>query len=729
MIAVADRRNASAVWRRTPLIALITAGLLLLAGLVIALDGERAYKAQKQDEADVQARILASTVAAALVFNDRDAAQEYVNALRANLEIEAVAVYDASGSLFVAYTSTPDALVPPRVSGASSGPDGDRFVVTVPVVHGSSTVGTIYLRTITESITRQLERYGIIALLVTMVFLVLVVLGIAQTALSRANANLEGRVKERTSAVEEANRQLMQESIERERAQEEERKAQAQFRFLFANNPLPMWVYDLGTLRFLEVNDAALAKYGYSRGEFIDMQITAIRPEEDVDRLLDDIQNPRSALQQASPWRHRIKNGDIIDVEVSSHRLPWNGREAALVVAEDVTDRKRLEEQLRQSQKMEAVGRLTGGIAHDFNNLLGIITGNLDLLIEHVEGDAEATELAEEALGGALRGAELTQRMLAFARKQPLQPKVIDLNEALPGMSTMLKRTLPENIAVETAPGKNLWLTLVDKSQVEDAILNLAVNARDAMPEGGRLFIETANIPLDEEYTSEQVEVAAGDYVMLSISDTGTGMTPETIERAFEPFFTTKPTGKGTGLGLSMVYGFVKQSGGHIRIYSELGVGTSVKLYLPRAQNSDGPATHDPGTNATEDIKGHETILVVEDDARLRTVTVKVLKELGYTVHEADGAPAALEVLQNLEKVDLVFSDVVMAGSMTGFDLAAAIRERRPGLHILLTTGYSEIFVKEDRPETSIEFINKPYRRRDLALRVRAILDETGKIA
>ncbi|MDB5396666.1 MAG: domain S-box protein [Rhodospirillales bacterium] len=717
-----DRSKKWGIWKRTPAIARIAAVVLLLAGIGIALDREQSSRDQKIDEVGVQAQILASTVSAALVFLDRDAAQEYVNALQANAEVDAAVIYDANGAPFVSYSRTSDAPIPTVAPAGKSHLEDDHLIVTAPVTHDASTIGSVYLRIITESAMRRLERYGLIVLLVTMASLVLGVLSVAQAALTKANLGLEDRVKERTTAFEATNRQLLREIAERERAQELERETQAQFRFLFANNPLPMWVYDLETLHFLEVNEAALTKYGYSRSEFAEMRITAIRPAEEIKRLIDDMENRQTALQYSGSWLHRKKNGRIINVEISSHRLPWNGRQAALVVAEDVTERKNLEEQLRQSQKMEAVGRLTGGIAHDFNNLLGIITGNLDLLIERIEGDPESAELAEEALGGALRGAELTQRMLAFARKQPLHAKIIDLNEALPGMASMLKRTLRENIAVEVARAEGLWLTLVDKSQVEDAILNLAVNARDAMPDGGRLLIETANVRLDEEYASQNVDVTAGDYVMLAITDSGSGMTPETIGRAFEPFFTTKPTGQGTGLGLSMVYGFVKQSGGNIGIYSEIGVGTSVKLYLPRSQE-DEASRDDARTSPEVSAKGHETILVVEDDAKLRSVTVKVLKELGYSVREADGAQSALEILENVTDVSLVFSDVVMAGSMTGFDLAAAVKEHYPGLKILLTTGYSEIFLKEDGVDRSLEFINKPYRKHDLAAKVRAILD------
>ena len=399
----------------------------------------------------------------------------------------------------------------------------------------------------------------------------------------------------------------------------------------------------------------------------------------------------------------------------------------ARTLEDRVTQRSReLEEanqQLRQAQKMEAIGRLTGGIAHDFNNLLGVITTNLDLLIERIERDTESTELAREALGGALRGAELTQRMLAFARKQPLQPKPVDLNELLPGMATILKRTLGGNIEVEVIPGEALWPALCDRSQVEDAILNLSINARDAMPDGGRLIVETANTRLDEDYTRAQDNLASGDYIMLAVSDTGTGMSPEIIERAFEPFFSTKPTGRGTGLGLSMIYGFAKQSGGHVKIYSELGHGTTVRLYLPRAMDR-ASAAPDGTSVRTAQPRGHETILVVEDDPNLRLVVIRLLRGLGYLVREAENAETALAVLAADPEIALLFTDIVMPGGMTGLDLAMAALERRSDLKVLLTSGYSESFVTNGNGGLQGVFlVSKPYRKQDLAARLREILD------
>jgi DNA-binding response OmpR family regulator len=383
-----------------------------------------------------------------------------------------------------------------------------------------------------------------------------------------------------------------------------------------------------------------------------------------------------------------------------------------------------VEQQLRQAQKMEAIGQLTGGVAHDFNNLLGIVTGNLDLLIERLEGDPFALELAQEALEGALRGATLTQRMLAFARKQPLQPKLTDLNEALVAMTGILTRALREDITIAISPAEDLWAAFCDKHQVEDVILNFAINARDAMPDGGKLLIETANAQLDEEYAALNIDVTVGDYVMLAVTDSGTGMPPEVIERAFDPFFTTKSTGKGTGLGLSMVYGFAKQSGGHVKIYSEVGHGTTIKLYLPRAAKEAGSPPIEARRQAPVRAAENETILVVEDDPGLRQVAVKLIADLGYAVRQAENPKDALAILAVDEGIDLVFSDIVMPGGMTGVNLAAIVKDLYPAIRVLLTTGYSEVFIKsEDGNTQQTELISKPYRKQDLAEKIRSMLD------
>jgi len=723
MVPLEHRIKKPDFWRPAPVIALTTAVLLLLAGIGMAAYAERSYKTQKIDQVSVQARILASTVSAALSFKDRDAAQEYVDALGANPEIQAAALYDERGTLFTSYSRMPGDTLPKSIQAAKPQLAHEHLTIVAPVFQGGSFLGFVYLRTITEPIASRLERYGIVALLVVMTSLVVIVLGAAHMVLSNTNSELESRVHERTAALETANRQLQEEIGERKRIQELELETQARFRFLFANNPLPMWVYDLDTLRFLEVNHTASMKYGYSSEEFAEMSISDIRPIEDVGRLIENVETRQTALQQSGPWRHRKKDGGIITVEISSHILNWDGRRAALVVAEDITERKNLEQQLRQAQKMEAVGRLTGGISHDFNNLLGIIMGNLDLLMERVGNDAESAELAREALEGAQRGAELTKRMLAFARMQPLQPKIVDLNEILPGMTAMLQRTLREDISVDMAPVSGLWPARCDKSQVEDAILNLAINARDAMPHGGKLLIETANACLDEEYAMRHADVTAGDYVMLAVTDSGTGMAPDVIERAFEPFFTTKPAGQGTGLGLSMVYGFARQSGGHVKIYSELGHGTTVRLYLPRNRQDGDASAETEWDDKAALADNHETVLVVEDDTRLRRVAVKLLTELGYAVHESDSAQHALGLLEDDRSIDLLFTDVVMPGGMTGFDLAKAARSLRPDLRILLTTGYSEDFVKSgtEQPE-GVDLIGKPYRKRELALKLRSVI-------
>jgi PAS domain S-box-containing protein len=389
----------------------------------------------------------------------------------------------------------------------------------------------------------------------------------------------------------------------------------------------------------------------------------------------------------------------------------------------DVSERKRVELQLQQAQKMEAIGQLTGGLAHDFNNISGIVVGNLDLLRERVEGDPAATELVDEAFKAIMRGTELNRQLLAFARRQPLQPTVIDVNETVAAIARIIARTVGEAIRVDTVTQPDAWAVRVDVVPLESAVLNLAINARDAMPEGGAITIETRNVHIDEPYAAGHAEVTVGDYVMISVSDTGSGMPPEVFARAFEPFFTTKGAGKGTGLGLAMVHGFVKQSGGHVAIYSEVGRGTSVKLYLPRVERraDAGPAAT---TAARPDrAREGETILVVEDNEALRRVACRLLGDMGYATLEAGSGPAALEILRGGAAIDLLLTDIVMPGGMDGRGLAEQAQKLRPGLPVLFASGYTEAAASSLSSDFTGRFISKPYRRADLGRLVREVLD------
>jgi PAS domain S-box-containing protein len=389
----------------------------------------------------------------------------------------------------------------------------------------------------------------------------------------------------------------------------------------------------------------------------------------------------------------------------------------------DITEKQQLEEKLRQAQKMEVVGQLTGGVSHDFNNLLTIILGNAEILEDELSTHPELQELARMSLGAALRGAELTSQLLAFSRKQPLDPRPIDVATLLAGMDGLIRRTLPENIDVEIVRTGGLWMIEADAAQLESSILNLAVNARDAMPAGGCLTIEMANAALDDDYIAAEPDLKAGQYVLISVTDTGHGIESDNLDRVFEPFFTTKEIGKGSGLGLSMVFGFVKQSGGHIRIYSELGEGTCFKLYFPRSQNDQRPVSaQHSGLNIQG---GNEAILVVEDDAAVRAHVSAQLRGLGYRVHEAASGNDALELLQRTPDIDLLFTDVVMPGGMGGRDLAEAAQNLRPGIAVLFTSGYTEnSIVHNGMLDSGIRLLSKPYRRQQLAAKIRDALAE-----
>jgi signal transduction histidine kinase len=385
--------------------------------------------------------------------------------------------------------------------------------------------------------------------------------------------------------------------------------------------------------------------------------------------------------------------------------------------------REKLEGQLRHAQKMEAIGQLTGGLAHDFNNMLSVVISSMELLKRRLSrGDKNVDTFIDSALDAAHHAAKLTHRLLAFARRQPLSPTPIDANKFVANISDILRRTLGEHIELETILNAKLWLTHVDTSELESAILNLAVNARDAMTEGGRLTIETANCQLDDTY-GDAAGIPAGQYVMIAVTDTGYGMSEDAISQAFEPFFTTKGVGKGTGLGLSQVYGFVKQSGGHAKLYSELGIGTTVKLYLPRYF---GDIKADAVTNVSAQrparVESNETILVVEDEERTRLITVASLRELGYTVLHADGAMAALRIIDAHAEISLLFTDIVMP-EINGRNLADEAQKRRPDLKVLFTTGYTRnAIVHNGVLDPDVQLISKPFSLEQLARKLREIL-------
>ncbi|MBY0317770.1 MAG: PAS domain S-box protein [Reyranella sp.] len=611
-------------------------------------------------------------------------------------------------------------------------------------------------------------------------------------------------------------------------------ESEARFRYLFRHSPLPMWVYSLDNRDILEVNDAAVAAYGYSREEFLHLNLYDLRPPDEIDRLRQYLHDVTAAQLFAGEWRHRHKDGKIVDVEVYLHDIEFDGRAARLALLNDVTDRKRLEREsqrifetsedlmlvsdgygrflqvspscervlgyrpdemvgrgaqdflvaedleanreemrlarrgesvrrfrarfhhkdgrvvplawvstwsssdrrhyfigrdmteydataasLRQAVKMDAIGQLTGGVAHDFNNLLMVIMANLDALDEETDLD-RATRNRIRRIGNATqRARDLTGQLLAFSRRQALQPVATDINELVHGTVGLLRRTLGEMIEVETVLGGGLWDADIDRAQLEASLVNLAINARDAMPDGGRLRVSTAN--LSRPVGAERDGIGAGDFVVVSVSDTGKGMPSSVLEKAFEPFFTTKAPGKGTGLGLSMVYGFLQQSRGHVRIESEVGRGTTVRLYLPRSSEAASTAA----SPAADMERGSERILVVEDDARVRTGVMEQLESLGYEVTGAGDGAAGLAAFEAApQPFDLLLTDVIVPGPMNGKALADEVRRRWPATRLVFMSGYSEnILSTQGRLEPGVLLLNKPFRKHELAKMVRTALD------
>ncbi len=534
---------------------------------------------------------------------------------------------------------------------------------------------------------RRIEQNEVVATTLAAVVALFVILGTA-LLLVRSNASLT--LSERKLANESAILQATLDTIRDGIA-------------MFASNG-ELCVYNEAFFRLLGF-PIALAR----KGSFIGDLLAADRVR--LGQVLDE---GGMRFEATHDYRRVRVNGRDVDL----YRAPV-ATGGYIVVCIDVTDRLLAEQTARQAQKMEAIGHLTGGVAHDFNNLLQIIGTNLERVARDLGDNPRSLERLQNAVEGVARGARLTGQLLAFARRQALDPRSTNIGRVVQDMTDLLRRTLGERVEVECIVAGGLWNTFIDPNQVESAILNLAINARDAMADGGKLTIEVANAFLDDAYAAQHVEVTSGQYVMVGVSDTGAGMSADVVSRAFEPFFTTKPEGRGTGLGLSQVYGFVKQSGGHIKIYSELGQGTTVKLYLPRTRKPEegtGPVT----TNPVEG--GSERILVVEDDAQVRAAAVDTLTELGYAVLKADNAEQALAILTSGVAVDLMFTDVVMPGPIGTRELARRAQELQPSILVLYTSGYTQnAIVHNGRLDEDAVLLSKPYRRDELARKLRAM--------
>jgi len=507
--------------------------------------------------------------------------------------------------------------------------------------------------------------------------------------------------------------------------------ADERYRQLFLSNPVPMWVYDLETLRFLAVNDAAVRRYGYSRDEFLSMQVVDIRPTEEVVLLKATLESIGSAPYTSSGWHHLAKDGTRIDVEVTSHGVDYNGRACRLVMAADVTERRRaaaerdvLERALQQAQKMESVGRLAGGIAHDFNNMLTVIAGFADLIaMDLEEADPDMAGRAREIVKATKRATELTRKLLIFSRRHPYEPRTFELDVFVRQEWSLIARLIGEHITMRTDLQGGGAHVRIDPTQLSQVVMNLVVNARDAMPDGGALAIITRHDTVDETRVARHPGSAQGRYVCLTISDTGHGMNASIREHLFEPFFTTKDGGRGTGLGLPMVYGIVRQASGFIEVQSREGAGTAMTVWLPVAEVV--PEVKEDEVETATRHRGHETVLLVEDESSVRQLTSDLLRRYGYGVIEAAAPDQALALVAEGAEFDVILTDVVMP-VMNGRKMVEEIARLRGPVRVLYMSGYADTGATDpaDLIGRHTRFLQKPFAPKALAAKLREVLDD-----
>ena len=496
-------------------------------------------------------------------------------------------------------------------------------------------------------------------------------------------------------------------------------RAESNYKLLFDNHPEPLWVYELTSLCFLEVNEAAIRKYGYSRDEFLQMTIEQIRPESELPGLAQTLHSIEPS-SRSGPWIHRTKDGSLIDVEITSHIVDFAGRTARFVMAQDVTEKTKLERQYQQAQRLESLGQLAGGVAHDFNNLLAVILNVTANLKSEIAGaDADSRRDLERVEKAAQSASRLTRQLLSFARREVVQGAVLNMSEQVAGSTELLRRTLGSHIKLTATLPEDVWPVKMDPGHLEQIVINLAVNSRDAMLKGGNLFITVGNVTVDEAYAQGREELVPGRYVQLQVSDSGTGMDKSTLDHVFEPFFTTKAVGHGTGLGLATVYGIVKQLGGHIGVSSEVGHGTTVTVLIPA---TDGhvpakvivPVAHrDPGTG---------TVLVVEDYADLRDLIEEILKAAGYRVLTApDGAAGLTLAREHSGEIDALLTDIVMP-NMLGPDLADQLKADNPGLRILFMSGHAQPALGTTTLAPGTDLLQKPFMADELLDKLHEVL-------